>query len=139
MSLSRNKKNNVYPCKIQFYYVKWGLRGSKLYRYVFVMLVPYSKELEPYRRNRSTDQIASTPFAKLLIVSIRMFAYAIKSTAMLDFYSSDSINVIIFIVRYEQKYNRFLQISKKVVHSFYCRPNICFSFSACFISIVFTL
>ena len=36
MFLSRNKKNNVYPCKPQFYY-KWGLRGSKLYRYVFLM------------------------------------------------------------------------------------------------------
>ena len=36
--LSRNKKNNVYPCKPQFYYIKWGLRGSKLYRYVFVMI-----------------------------------------------------------------------------------------------------
>ena len=30
-------KNNVYPCKPQFYYIKWDLRGSKLYRYVFVM------------------------------------------------------------------------------------------------------
>ena len=37
MLLSRNKKNNVYPCKPQFYYIKWGLRGSKLYRHVFVM------------------------------------------------------------------------------------------------------
>ena len=37
MFLSRNKKNNVYPCKPKFYYIKWGLRGSKLYRHVFVM------------------------------------------------------------------------------------------------------
>ena len=37
MFFSRNKKNNVYPCKPQFYYIKVGLRGSKLYRYVFVM------------------------------------------------------------------------------------------------------
>ena len=36
--LSRNKKNNVYPCKPQFYYVKVGFKGSKLYRYVFLML-----------------------------------------------------------------------------------------------------
>ena len=35
--MSRNKKNNVYPCKPQFYYIKMGLRGSKLYRHVFVM------------------------------------------------------------------------------------------------------
>ena len=40
--LSRNKKNNVYPCKPipvnpSFTIYKWGLRKSKLYRYVFVM------------------------------------------------------------------------------------------------------
>ena len=33
---SKNKKNNVYPCKSQFYYIKVGFRGSKLYRHVFV-------------------------------------------------------------------------------------------------------
>ena len=38
MFLSRNKKNNVYPCKPQFYYIKVGFKGSKLYRYVFVMI-----------------------------------------------------------------------------------------------------
>ena len=40
MFLSRNKKNNVYPCQPQFYYINVGLGwggGSKLYRYVFVM------------------------------------------------------------------------------------------------------
>ena len=37
MFLSRNKKNKVYTCKPQFYYIKWGLKGSKLYRHVFVM------------------------------------------------------------------------------------------------------
>ena len=35
--LSINKKTNVYPCKPQFHYIKMGLRGSKLYRHVFVM------------------------------------------------------------------------------------------------------
>ena len=29
MFLSRNKKNNVYPCKPQFYYLKVGLKGVK--------------------------------------------------------------------------------------------------------------
>ena len=33
MFLSRNKKNNVYPCKPQFYYIKVGFKGLKLYRY----------------------------------------------------------------------------------------------------------
>ena len=37
MFLSRNKKNNVYPCKPQFYYIKVGFKGSELYKYVFVM------------------------------------------------------------------------------------------------------
>ena len=36
-ALSKNKKKNIYPCKPQSYYIKVGLRGSKLYRYVFVM------------------------------------------------------------------------------------------------------
>ena len=37
MFLSRNKENNVYPCKPQFYYIKVGFKGSKLCRHVFVM------------------------------------------------------------------------------------------------------
>ena len=35
--LNRNKKSNVYPCKPQFYNIKVGFKGVKLYRYVFVM------------------------------------------------------------------------------------------------------
>ena len=30
MFLSRNKKNNVYPCKLQFYYIKEGFKGVKI-------------------------------------------------------------------------------------------------------------
>ena len=37
MFLSRNMKNNINPCKPKFYYIKVGFKGSKLYRYVFVM------------------------------------------------------------------------------------------------------
>ena len=29
MFLSRNKKNNIYPCKPQFYYIKVGFKGVK--------------------------------------------------------------------------------------------------------------
>ena len=36
MILSRNMKNNVYPCTLQLYYLKVGFKGLKLYRYVFV-------------------------------------------------------------------------------------------------------
>ena len=38
MFLSRNTKNIEYPCKAQFYYIEVGLKGSKLYRHVFVIL-----------------------------------------------------------------------------------------------------
>ena len=38
MFWSRKKKNNVYPCKPQFYYINVGFKGSKLYRHVFVMV-----------------------------------------------------------------------------------------------------
>ena len=47
MFLSRNNKNNVHPCKPQFYFIKVGLRGSKLYRYVFVM----KRAPTPYANN----------------------------------------------------------------------------------------
>ena len=30
MFLSRNKKNNAYPCKPQFYYIKEGFKGVKI-------------------------------------------------------------------------------------------------------------
>ena len=30
MSLSRNKKNNIYPCKPQFYYIIVGFKGVKI-------------------------------------------------------------------------------------------------------------
>ena len=30
MFLSRNKKNNAYPCKPQFYYIKVGFKGFKI-------------------------------------------------------------------------------------------------------------
>ena len=51
MFWSRNKKNNV-PCKPQFYYIKWGLMGSKLYRYAFVI---YEYQI---MRTKKTDQTA---------------------------------------------------------------------------------
>ena len=35
--LSRNRKNNIYRSKPQFYYIKVGLIGSKSYRRVFMM------------------------------------------------------------------------------------------------------
>ena len=30
LNLSSNKKNNIYPCKPQFYYIKVGFKGVKI-------------------------------------------------------------------------------------------------------------
>ena len=39
--LSRNKKNNAFPYKPQFYYIKVGFKGAKIiYRRVFMMVPP---------------------------------------------------------------------------------------------------
>ena len=35
MFLSRNKKNNVYPCKPQFYYIKVGFKGVIIIKVCF--------------------------------------------------------------------------------------------------------
>ena len=35
---SEIKKNNVYPCKPQFYYIKVGFKVVKIYRHVFVII-----------------------------------------------------------------------------------------------------
>ena len=35
MLLSRNNKNNVYPCKPQFYYIKVGFKGVKIIQACF--------------------------------------------------------------------------------------------------------
>ena len=35
MFLSRNKKNNIYPCKPQFYYIKVGFKGVKIIQACF--------------------------------------------------------------------------------------------------------
>ena len=41
MFLSRNNKNNVKPCKPQFYYIKVGFKGGQNYiGFVFVMYFP---------------------------------------------------------------------------------------------------
>ena len=37
MFLSRSKKNNVYPCKPQLYYIKVGFKGANIFRRVFMM------------------------------------------------------------------------------------------------------
>ena len=51
MFLSRNKKNNVYPCKPQFYYKKVGFKGVKIIYVCFrdvLQRIPYGLELRFY-------------------------------------------------------------------------------------------
>ena len=38
MFKSKNKKTNVYPCKPQLYYTKWGVKGYELHICVTMML-----------------------------------------------------------------------------------------------------
>ena len=50
MFLSRNKKIGVYPCKPQFYCIKMVMKGSELYRPVFIMLLHMKVITIPYNR-----------------------------------------------------------------------------------------
>ena len=54
MFLSKSTKNNVYPCKPQFYCIKVGFKATKLYKQVFVM--PGS-EFCPYTVGIFSDEV----------------------------------------------------------------------------------
>ena len=43
--LSRNKKNNAYPCKPQFYYIKVGFKGVKIIYAYFRDALGYDNHL----------------------------------------------------------------------------------------------
>ena len=58
MFLSRNKKNNVYPCKPQFYYIKVGLKGVKIIYFraaqsFFMMMLLYGPD--PFSNNSNNS------------------------------------------------------------------------------------
>ena len=59
MFLSRNKKNNVYPCKPQFYYIKVGFKGVNIiYRNIFVMSSVKPEHKKTIRKNsRATSSV----------------------------------------------------------------------------------
>ena len=56
MFLNRNKKNNDYPCKPQFYYIKVGFKGVKIYRHVYVMKRAYGQEKVLLQENQHGQQ-----------------------------------------------------------------------------------
>ena len=59
--MSRNKKNNVYPCKPQFYYIKMGFKGVKIIQACFrdaILLPDYmSKTAELSVNSVDTNQM----------------------------------------------------------------------------------
>ena len=50
---SRKKKNYVYPCKPQFYYIKVEFKGSKLYGYKSKKGLPLETKNTQNHENRS--------------------------------------------------------------------------------------
>ena len=75
MFLSRNKKSNVYPCKPQFYYIKVGLRGSKLYRHVFMMSTKSADSLTGTEGPGQTIQIC-------VLLCVFLPAYRIRAIVL---------------------------------------------------------
>ena len=53
MFLSRNKKNNLHPCKHQLYYVKVGFQGFKImYRHAYVMQAQKTKQKKKKKKKK---------------------------------------------------------------------------------------
>ena len=78
MFLSRNKKNNIYPCKPQFYYIKVGFEGVKIiYWRVFVMIGNERVNKIIYIRVRSVEM--SIVFA---MNSLSIVLHSSASTAL---------------------------------------------------------
>ena len=74
MCLSRSKKNNVYPCKPQFYYIKVGFKGVKLYRHVFLM----EREKERTKKNIIKLCVPTTITLHRRALKFAMFAYTLR-------------------------------------------------------------
>ena len=71
--LGRKKKNNVHSCKPSFTY-KCGLRGSKLYRYVFVMMSGKQYKSKPTRMSFSMTSLwVSTVCSGMSVPILRVY------------------------------------------------------------------
>ena len=57
MVLNRNNKNNVYPCKVQFNFIKVGFKGSTLYRRVSVMKCCFWTQRTPPKKKTKTRKL----------------------------------------------------------------------------------
>ena len=86
MFLSRNKKNNVYTCKPQFYYIKMGLRGSKLYRRVFVIPRPRCMET-PTDTGRQSFTFTLSPYFTRIVL-FQGTGYTVRRDNFVNFFLS---------------------------------------------------
>ena len=78
MFVSRNKKNNVYPCKPQFYYIKVGFKGFYVIKAYFRN--DLSRGTFPTRLH---VRLAKTQIS--LRSLIRVFAVSLKTLWILDY------------------------------------------------------
>ena len=116
MFLSRNKKNNSYPCKIegkamirnrydyptpptrhQFYYIKAGFRGSTLYRQGFLMI--FSK----------CSNIGPSGFQMFTLLDLSTLTYVALGTGRRD--SGSHVLVSIIVLR-----------QRPIITKFECSP-----------------
>ena len=90
--LSRNKKNNVYPCKLQFYYIKVGFKGSKLYRHVFVMKIVWLAQRLLHPFIETTQNKVSLKQHRIMRASIPWcHGFVSKGLWVLNLYNSKTI------------------------------------------------
>ena len=68
MFLSKNKKNNVYPCKPQFYYIKVGFKGVKI----------IYTERKKKRRVNFIPKFHSKKFVKYFTMITKRYMYGTK-------------------------------------------------------------
>ena len=71
MYLSRNNKINVYPCKPQFYRIKVGFKGSKLYRRDFVTVIMKHTLPEAPKERKAEEQIMTRNDGTVAITGIK--------------------------------------------------------------------
>ena len=88
--LSRNNKNNVYPCKPRFYYIKVGYKGSKLYRYVFVM---YTLKIKHFHWKKKKK----TPYPQLCL---RMHDSLIIMLFIVMLFGIQHLSYCLFVLRF---------------------------------------
>ena len=69
MFLSRNNKNNVYPCKPQSYYIKVGFKGVKIIQACFLMKHLTRGQWRPELASASERQIRD------FVARLKCFAY----------------------------------------------------------------